>query len=447
MYRLFLSLRYLRTRVVSYLAIGGMALGVMILVIVLSVMGGFQREFRERIRGIDSHLTVESLRFYGLRDAEALCREIEEVPDVVATAPYIENITLVRGVGPGSTKDFGFLRGIDPAREAAVGSFGEFLLSPRERERELLSRQRPPTLDDEEDLARFPAAVDPARAFEGGHTGFPPVLVGIEMFWEFGLEVGGLVRCLTSSDVERMKDSQEETFEVVGVFKTGIWDNDRRYLYAPLDVARRFIVGDTSRSSGVSVRIRDHGRVDEMKGRLNEALGLGLEGRYHLRCYTWKDRKKSLLQAVEMEKWLLSFILIFMVALMALNVLSILIMSVVEKTRDLGILRALGGTSGGVLSIFTAQGHFIGFFGATIGLGMGLAFTRYINEIADGIEALTGYHPFPKKIYYLDRIPTDLDLGEVAICVGVVILIGFLFSVPAAYKAARMDPVDALRYE
>ncbi|MCX7703255.1 MAG: ABC transporter permease [Planctomycetota bacterium] len=490
MWRLFVALRYLKRRLTTYIATAGVTIGVMVLVIVVSVMGGFQREFHEKLRGINAHITVESYDF-SIQDAETLMNAIRRVKGVAAVAPFVQNIVLVKGM----YVDFGFIKGIEPDMEAEVGKLRQYLLRSEEalavveyentrdhlkayeygiaqikREMEAFEEGSARRRFAEFALIRFKSQYEELSrklerlkepyqkalnrapfsdeeiirlfCFRKGET--PGVVVGIELMKHYNLRVGDEILLMTATRMN-LEKIQQEKFVVLGAFKTGVFDTDFRYLYGLVDEVKKFI--GVEGIGGISVKLEDFKDAERLKDAIQVAIEPFEKESSRLSVKTWMELNRTLLQAVQMEKWLLSFIIFFIVVVAGFGIVSILTMMVAEKTRDIGILKSLGGTTKGVMGVFLIAGTFIAAAGSALGLSLGLTFVYRINEVAAFIEKLTGYHPFPRDVYYLDKIPTEVDALELAYVVVPTLLLSFVFALYPAIRASRLHPVEALRYE
>ncbi|MCA8962050.1 MAG: ABC transporter permease, partial [Planctomycetes bacterium] len=246
-------------------------------------------------------------------------------------------------------------------------------------------------------------------------------------------------------------DVYSEPFIIVGAFQTNVYEQDSSWVVAPLASVQSFLhaydenIGDY-RYSGFSVRLDDFANARTVKEQI--ALhGLGPFGPGDIRVGTWEDQKRTLLQAVDIEKRIVSAMMLLVVAFSGVVIFMILTVMVIEKTRDLGVLRSLGATRDGVVGLFLRSGMILCLLGAALGSAGGYLFTRYINEIHDAIYRVTGWQLFPPNVYYLSRIPIHHRWQDWALILGSTLLFGFLASViPARYAASR-DPVKALRHE
>ena len=448
MYKLFLSLRFLKSRIISYVAVGFTGIGVGILVVVLCVMGGFEQEFHRTIRGFESDITIESEVYYALRSGEEIMETVEALPEVVAASPNIEAPIMLTGI----THDYGFLRGIDPEKESRVSQIDRYILSPRKIVRDVILR---PEFGEDPDFEEAWKEVwmkrsdetDFQKLIDEKRTDLPAIFLGIELFKKFRLMPYDKIAIFAPSakDIEEGIKAVDQEFEVVAAFETGNYKVDTRFAYALIDVVQEFIEVEGDQLSGIAVKCKEGADIDAVKAKI-----LPIRDEYpseRLVVRTWKERDQQLLQAVRLEKWLITAIIFFLLILVSAIIVAILTMSVIEKTRDIGVLRALGGTGRGIMTIFLSQGLLIALVGAAWGMGAGLLFVGYVNEIAALIKMVTGYHPFPKEVYYLDSIPARVNMGELGVLVSVVLVISFALSLFPAWKAVRINTLTALRYE
>jgi lipoprotein-releasing system permease protein len=456
------------------------------MVIVISVMGGFQREFHEKIRGTMADIIISQGNFE-MQDHEEIVKKVLEVPGVEAASPFLQNIILIKGI----RIDFGFIKGINIYTEPSVSKLKEYLLRRDEtktivrydRLKELLGQTRnalksvssaarakgvrPEQVDFRyplwkrelelftgkfEDVSKKYDKISEREPMTGEEiallfgekeTDLPGIVVGIELFEHYQMDIGSEITLLTAVSLD-VEETNQQRFEVLGAFRTGMFENDFRFAYTTLYDAQQFI-GVPGAASGISVKLKDYAEADKIRPQIENIIEADTAA--GIRVLTWKEQNRTLLQAVQMEKWLLGFIIFFIVIVAGFTIVSILAMMVIEKTKDLGIIKSLGGTTMGVMSIFLVAGSFIGAIGSAIGSFLGLMFVFNINEVADIIERITGYHPFPPNVYYLDKIPAHVDYSEILWVVVPTITVSFMFALYPAIRASKLDPVEALRYE
>lgn len=496
MWHLFVALRYIKRRVTTYIAIAGVAIGVMVLVIVLSVMGGFEREFREQLRGINAHILVEFTDF-GLVEPQPLIKAVEEIDGVAAVSPFIENWILYKF---GGDVRMGKIRGFDPRRQSGVGKLACQILRPEEadlvaeyeryrdwvkRYRKVISERREQLrfltgghrLYAELELAKLmedmrrmesflkekkveyeriknrpPLSSDEvAEIFEIRRGDLPGIVVGIELLKSTGLRVGDEINLVTAK-VLRSWAVRSRRFVILSAFKTGLYKVDSAYCYALTWEAKEFIGAEGI--TGLQVCLTDYHNASSVKKAIKQVVrdvaarhDIVASDTIRFSVRTWEEIDRTLMRAVRMEKWLLGFIIFFIVVVAGFGIVAILTMMVTEKTRDIGILKALGSSTTGVMGVFIIAGLTIAVVGSAIGISCGLAFVFNINEVADIVEKVTGYHPFPKDVYYLEKIPTKVDIRELVGVILPTLFLSFLCALYPATKAARLEAVEALRNE
>ena len=231
-----------------------------------------------------------------------------------------------------------------------------------------------------------------------------------------------------------------KTYRVVALFNVGMYEYDNSFIYAPLDAAQLFFRLPDEVSS-LEVFTADPDRVREVRRLIATALG------GHVRIVDWQQANSSLFNAVEIERNVMFLILTLIIVVAAFNIISSMIMMVKDKGRDIAILRTMGASRGAVLRIFMLSGASIGVVGTVAGLLLGVAFTRNIEAIRQALQKVIGTDLFAAEIYFFTRIPARIDAGEVAAVVLMALVLSFLATLYPSWRAARLDPVEALRYE
>ena len=399
-YELWLGLRYLfakrRERLISVsaaLSISGVALGVAALLVVLAVMSGFDHDISDKLVGINAHLIVDTPR--GVRDTTELLRSLSAMDHVEGVAPFVAGQAMLQVPG----RPFGVLvRGLDLQRESHVSRLAQYMV-----------------------LGAFPRSDE-------------EVIIGTELSNFLGARLGDRLSLASPAD------GKSHELTVSGIFRSGMYETDAFLVGLTLERAQRLFKLDGV-VSGVSVRLDqlEHAQV------VQRAIQSQLGDRYNVR--TWMELNPALFGALRVEKLVMFIIVALVIVVAALNIMSMLTMIVMEKTREIGILRALGATQGSVAGLFLWQGSVIGFFGISLGLAGGLALTLNLNALMKWIEATFGVSLFPSTVYYLDYIPTQINASDVTAVVTAAFVLAVLAGTYAAMRAARLVPVEALRYE
>jgi lipoprotein-releasing system permease protein len=418
MYSIIVCLRYLRKKKITFFAIAGVAVGIMALVVVHAVMSGFDTELRSRIRGTLAHLMVIKGGMYDLVNYDEIMAELKTFEHVEACAPYLEGPALVRIRG---AKEFASFRGIDPEAEAEVGDFESYVSKFGKSPADLLQTHK------EANISSAFAGVELLRTGPGEPEDSPHSFV----------RDGEQIVLVTVKGWDRMS---VKPFIVWGRFQTNWYEFDRQYIYIPLSAAQE-LVGVKDAVTGISIKLDDYKYANEVRDRIRQWLGIGYT------VLTWEDTRRTFLTAVALEKCLLVIILSLFFFVAGFNIFSIFILIVHEKSKDIGILKALGATAKGIMSIFLLYGLAVGVIGSGIGIGLGITIVYKINWLKEMVYNLTGIEPFPREIYYFKDIPTLISPVFVACVICSAILCSLVFSVYPSIRAARYDPVETLRYE
>ena len=467
MYKYLLCWRYLRTRYIALASIISVMLGVATMIVVNSVMAGFSDTMRQRVHGILADLVVESTSMDGFYDWKEVMARVKQAAgdDVVAMSPTMETFGLLKfSFGDQSITRQVQLIGIRPEDRAKTGDFAEFLVGERPKQK------IPPSFDIPKELrARTPAGdllddLPKDDAFRG--------LLEEELkdqSPDFGMIVGYALatfhRAGAKSDdflihqgakvgiVYPMANKQPapgyDSYTVVGYFKSGMSEYDSMHVYVPLERFQkmRLLVDPQGRGAvnTIQVKLKKGADLD----RTAEKIQIALERLrpMHFMVSTWEKKQGALLSAVAIEQSILNILLFFIIAVAGFGILAIFSMIVVEKTRDIGVMKALGASTAGVRGIFLGYGLLLGLVGSGVGMAAGLLFVHKINWIEQQLSAILGHKVFDDTIYYFNQIPTLVEPMTVIGVVGGALFIAAAASVWPAQRAAKLHPVRALRFE
>jgi lipoprotein-releasing system permease protein len=389
---------------ISGVSVIGIALGVAALIIVLSVMNGFQKEVRDRMLSVVSHVELFDSRGAPLSDWQALAAQARKNPAVVGVAPFVPAQALIargedmRGV---------LVRGIDPVREAEV--------TP-------LARGLQPVLN----------------KLQPGGWG---VVMGGELARSMGVHVGDPVTLVAPSGqvtpagvVPRLKQ-----MVVLGTFEAGHYEYDSGLVMVHMDDAARLF--RTGGPTGVQIQLKDAQQARVVGNELAESLGPDVIVR------DWTHTNRNWFDAVQVEKRMMFIILTLIVAVAAFNLVSTLVMTVTDKRADIAILRTLGASPASVMGIFMVQGALSGVLGTLSGLGLGLLVAFNIDVIVPFIEGLLGVHFLPGSIYLISKMPSEPQSGDIIPIAVLSLVLALLATIYPSWRASRVQPAEALRYE
>jgi lipoprotein-releasing system permease protein len=406
-----IAARYLRAKrqesfvsVISFFSLIGIALGVATLIIVMSVMGGFRHEFLKSIMGFNGHVTVQA-RGGVMPGFDAVAARLKTVPGVTRAAPMVEGQVMASR----DSYNYGVLvRGLRPADLASLTAVAS-TLSPGA-------------------LAAF-----------GGED---RVIIGEGLATKLGLTRGSPITLIApKGDVTPFGTTPRiKTYVVAGTFKIGNSLYDSNFVFMPLAEAQDFFnLGDGV--TAVELMVSDPDNDMTMLPAIAQAAGP------NVRLVPWQDNNSAFFEAVQVESNVMFLILTLIVLVAALNIVSGLIMLVKDKSSDIAILRTMGASRGAVMRVFLIAGMSIGVTGTLLGLLLGVLFCWNIESIRQGLQKLTGTPLFDSTIYFLSKIPADLDPWQVSEVVVMALTLTFLATLYPSWRAARLDPVEALRYE
>jgi lipoprotein-releasing system permease protein len=411
-YELFVGLRYTRAKrrthfisFISMISMLGIALGIAALITVMSVMNGFEKEIRARILGAASHIQIQGAEA-GLPDWDTLAQAARKHPEVLAAAPYVNaqgllsTGTAVRGV---------FVRGILPERENEVAQFGQ--------------NMRAGTLE----------------ALRPGEFG---IVLGIGVARALSLRVGDRVTLISPQGqvtpaglMPRLKQ-----FTVVGIFAMDHNEYDSALALARLEDAQLlYRMGEAV--TGVRLKVRDIERAPVTACELARSMPP------ETYLSDWTQQNVNYFRAIQIEKRMMFIILTLIIAVAAFNLVSTLVMVVTDKHPDIAILRTLGASPGSIMKVFVVQGAVIGVIGTLLGVGSGILLALNIDTIVPAVERAFGFQILSSEVYYISELPSDLHWRDVWSVAGVSLALAFVATLYPSWRASRVNPAEALRYE
>jgi lipoprotein-releasing system permease protein len=406
-----IAFRYLRAKrkegfvsVISVISLIGIALGVATLIIVMAVMNGFRHDLLARILGLNGHIVVQGADG-NLPDFDAIAARVRGVPGVVHVSPIIDGQVMATSAGMNS---------------------GVLVRGLRAQDLKSLSMV-------------YNSLSDGAFArFRGGDN----VIIGEGLANKLRIAPGDSITLIAPrGNVTPFGTTPRvKTYTVAGTFRIGMSTYDSSFVFMPIEQAQLYFnMGDTV--SGLEVMVDNPDRADELAQTIRSKVGP------YARAVTWQDMDSNLFTAVQVEKNVMFLILSLIVLVAALNIVSGMVMLVKDKSADIAILRTMGATRGAVMRIFFIAGASIGVVGTFLGFILGVVFCANIESIHQLLTRLTGTDVFNSTVYFLSRIPAQMDTGEVIEVVGMALVLSFLATLYPSWRAARLDPVEALRYE
>jgi lipoprotein-releasing system permease protein len=419
-FELFVARRYLTARgkdtflsVITLISVGGVAVGVMALVVVISVMNGFEIDLREKILGTTAHITVLHIGREGISDYQAVAAKVEKVEGVEAVAPFV------------------FVEGILSSKHDSIGAIIRGV--------DMESHRKISTIEDKivEGTMDFDVAKEsPLKPKLGGYA--PPedgIVLGVELARNLGVDLNDTVTLISPQVIwnplapvpPKMKN-----FRVVGIFDVGMYEFDSSLAYIDLKTAQEFL-GIPHKVNGLEVKVADVFDAPTVSARINDAVGLPYFAR------DWTVTHEQLWAMLSLEKHTMFVILTLIVLVAAFNILSTLIMIVIEKTAEIGIMKAMGATNGAVVRIFVLKGLIIGAVGTAIGLAAGLVLCRVLERYQ--------FIKLPAEVYALRTLPVVVEPWDIVLICVVALAISVAATIYPAWRAARLEPVEAIQHE
>lgn len=401
-FEFFLGLRYLKAKrkqafvsIISIISVVGVMVGVMALIVVLSVMNGFRADLMKKIMSVNTHILIHTYEG-NINNYVDTMKAIEKMDGVVETTPSIDSQVLVNGEG-------GLIRGLDTRSIDKVMN-----LKPLIKDGSLSS------LDEL-------------------HDGLPGIIIGSEFAGRIGASIGDVITVVSPQGKKNPlgRSPNSKKYVITGLFNSGYYQYDYAYTFVSLKEAQDLLGIDDSVTS-IEVKVKNAEKSDVIGKSISKALG------YPFWSLDWKAQNKTLVSALNLEKYTMFIILTMIILVGALNIISALVMVVMEKGKDIAILRAMGATKRSLMKIFMIQGLFVGIAGTLGGLLSGLGLCYFISKYRLVL---------PQDIYYIDRLPVAVNPLDVTLITLAAVGISFLATIYPSWHASRMDPVEALRYE
>jgi lipoprotein-releasing system permease protein len=429
-YEFTVGLRYLKSRrrqtfisLITIISIGGVTLGVMVLIVVLAVMSGFETTLKEKILGMNSHVWVLPQMTRHIEDYEQVAAQVRTVPHVTLVAPFTAHEVMLMAEGRVAGT---ILRGIDPAQKDLMLELGHYFRG-QDLQKLLLPEQTPHRPQGaQRDEALPPRGIVLGRELARSLLVFPGQTVMVNS------PLGVLTPAGILPNMRR--------FTVTATFETGMYEYDAKLAFIALSQAQQFFDMPNA-VHGLEVKVDDLYRVREVSQVIRSTTGAAFWTR------DWMEMNRNLFAALRQEKVIMFIILVLIILVAAFNIISTLVMLVMEKRADIAILKAMGARNASIRKIFMVEGLIIGVCGTVLGGIAGLVFTWNLQTISGAVERLLGIQFFPPDVYFIDKLPARIEVLDVGLIVCTALVVSFLATLYPAWNASKLDPVVALRYE
>jgi lipoprotein-releasing system permease protein len=425
-YELFISRRYLRAKrkqvfvsIITFISIFGIFLGVAALIIVLAVMNGFEEDLRTKILGIKSHIELTTDMTGPMKNYQEVRKSIAGVEGVVASTPFIYSQAMIRN---GNGVNGVVIRALDTQSAFKVINLGKI----KEGNLEYLNKIPPEIAHNYKSAGALP---------EG-------IVIGREMARNMGIFLYDTITIISPISIATPMGMMPRMgkFVVVGIFESGFYEYDSTLAYLSLQSCQKFLQMDDT-VTGIDIKVDDIYKADVVARKIQSKLG------FPFWTQNWMQMNKNLFSALKLEKRVMFIILSLIVLVATFNIISALIMIVMEKNKDIAILKSMGATSKSVMKIFIYQGLIIGVIGTFLGCVAGLAVALNLQKVSLIVENIFRFKILPGDVYYLSELPSKVNYGDVVIIVIGTLLICFLSTIYPSLRASKIDPAEALRYE
>ncbi|MBI5892120.1 MAG: lipoprotein-releasing ABC transporter permease subunit [Deltaproteobacteria bacterium] len=414
-YELFIGLRYLKAKrkqtfisVITLISILGVTVGVMALIIVLSVMTGFEEDLREKILGVNAHLVVLELG-RGMKNYNEVAQKVKNVKGVIGATSFTYNQAMISSA---SGVMGVVVRGLD------INTVGEVTTLPNKMKQGSLDGLRLPIRE----------------TYDTPDTSTPGIVIGKELAKNLSISIGEEINLVSPLGTMTAMGAipRMARFKVVGIFEFGMYEYDSSIAFISIENSQKFF-RQYDVATGIEVKIDNIYKAKEIGDRIQNALGAPFWTR------TWMEMNKNLFSALKLEKIAMFIILILIIMVAAFNIISTLIMVVMEKSKDIAILKSMGATSGSIMKIFMIEGLVIGIAGTIIGTSGGVLSCMLLKKYQ--------FIKLPSDVYYISTLPVRMDPILISVIAVAAICITFLATLYPSWQASKLDPVDVIRYE